>query len=92
MKKSHVVMLGLLALTAGAVHAAPTSTKAAAQEAAFEAQLSEAKRELFDLMDDSQREAVLSAASECSADEAVDRVIQNQKLTLVDGELVADAN
>jgi hypothetical protein len=96
MKKTHLVMLGVMALAAGAVQAdQPAAPQAETQavafdEAAFVAKLSETHQKMFNLMNADQRKSVAAAASSDTADAAVEKVMKEHNLALVNGELKAD--
>lgn len=95
MKKAHLVMLGVMALAAGVVnghqgsHGASESQVVVFDEAAFIAKLSASHHQIFNLMTAEQKLAVFSIAASTTADAAVDAVMQEHKLALVDGELKA---
>jgi uncharacterized protein YcfL len=85
MKKTHLVMMGVMALAAGAVQAnQPAAQKAEAQtvafdEAAFIAKLSASNQQAFNLMNADQKKAVVAAANNSAPDAAVEKVMSEQQ-------------
>lgn len=95
MKKSHLVLLGVMALTAGHVNANTAAAKAETQvaihdEANFVATLSQMHKDAFALMSTELKNAVFVAAEGATPDAAVEKVMKDHNLALVDGKLQAN--
>lgn len=103
MKKMNLMMLGLMAMAAGAVQAsepvAAAKTESAcaslsAEEQAFAAKLGERQCKLFCMMNADQRKAAMTALEDPvqTADGAVEKIMKEHHLSMAESESKAEAN